>query len=263
MKLGKKYLFSVLFTTLFMIFITSLTIKHLYNNNNITKEEYLKLLLSDTYGDNFYINLVEMINRNFNPINIIELKEVKNNNFNLHNKIDITSPKVYIYNEINKEYEEEYNVKPNLFLATYLLSENLNNVGIESIFESNNIEQFSNNNNLSIEQSLNIFINDKKNTYPSIEYIINLGMSDTNYNTTIKIEDKRYALISLYANLENISFMNKLNSKLNEKYNGISKIYIDNSYNGSMKIDFGNKKNTMKEVLNSILVFSNIFMEVI
>ena len=264
MKLGKKYILSTILTLLFMIFITSITIKYLYNNSNITKDEYFELLLSDTYGDNFYIKLVETINKNFNPLNIIEMKEVTSTEFNLHNDISINNPSVYIYNtNMNDEYEEEYNVKPNVFLASFFLSENLNNLGVETIFENNDIEKFSKNNNLTIKESSNVFINDKLNNYPSIKYIINLGRTLSKNNTVVKINNKKYAVISLYANKENISLISDIHSKLNERYKGISKIYFEDSYNSSMNIDFGSNKNTMKEVLNSIEVFSNIFKEAI
>lgn len=264
MKLGKKnYLLKIIFTILFMTFICTFTISYLYKNNNITKEDYLKLLLSDTYGDDFYINLVEIINRNFNPLNIIEIDAVNVNSFNLYNKIDVTTPRVYIYSDYQtKEYKEEYNIKPTVHLATYLLSENLNNLGVETIFEDNSIEEFSKNNNLTIKESVDVFLNDKKNNYSSIKYIINLGRVDSKSNS-VKINNKKYAVISLYANEENISLITEFNTKLNEKYNGISKIYFDETYNNSINIDFGSKENTMKEVLNSIEVFSNIFVEVI
>ena len=63
MKLGKPkiVLLKVLGIVIFMCFITILTINHLYSTCNLTKNEYFNLLLSDTYGNNFYINLVEII----------------------------------------------------------------------------------------------------------------------------------------------------------------------------------------------------------
>ena len=105
MKLGKPkiVLLKVVGTVIFMCFITILTINYLYSTCNLTKNEYFNLLLSDTYGNNFYINLVEIINQNFKPLNIIEIKEKEYNTFSLVNtKID--DPIVYIYNsneEIN------------------------------------------------------------------------------------------------------------------------------------------------------------------
>ena len=246
-----------------MCFIMITTISYLYTTSNISKNDYFKLLLSDTYGNNFYINLVEIINKNFNPLNIIQLDEVKSNSFNLSNNIYMSDPIVYIYNaNQNYEYKEEYNINPSVIMTSFLLSNKLNESGVKSIFEENNINEFSKNNNMSHEDTLNLFINDKLNTYSSLKHIINIGRSDVRKSVII-INNKKYALISLYANEENITLLNKINTKLNEIYNGISKIYIDSEYNRFINIDFGGVNNSMKEVLNSVEVFSNIFKEVI
>lgn len=265
MKLGKRksFFINTILIFLFMCFIIVITISYLYSTTNISKNDYFKLLLSDTYGDNFYISLVEIINKNFNPLNIIELDEVKSNSFNLSNNIYISNPIVYIYNSNqNLEYKEEYNINPSVIMTSFLLNNKLNELGVNSIFEEDNIYEFSRNNNISHDETLNLFINDKLNKYSSLKYIINIGRSNDR-KSTITINNKKYAIISLYANEENITFLNKINTKLNEKYKGISKIYIDSEYNRFINTDFGGVNNSMKEVLNSIEAFSNIFKEVI
>lgn len=265
MKLGKKkiIILNILFIILFMIFISTFTVSYLYKTNNITKDEYFSLLLSDTYGDDFYIKLVEIINKNFNPLKVIEIPSVSANTFNLSNEINITQPIVYIYNEEKEDYKEEYNVKPNVLFSAYFLCNTLNEIGIQTIFEESNISEFSKNNNLNENESINLFISEKLNNYPSIKYVFNIGrVIDDKKNTTININNKDYALISLYTS-NNMSLITKLNSILNEKYNGISKIYYNNSYNNAVNIDFGGNENSMKEVYNSIEAFSQIFKEVI
>ena len=246
-----------------MCFIMVTTISYLYTTTNISKNDYFKLLLSDTYGDNFYISLVEIINKNFNPLNIIELGEVKSNSFYLSNNIYISNPVVYIYNSNQEQqYNEEYNINPSVVITSFLLNNKLNELGVSSIFEENDINEFSKNNSLNYDDTLNLFINDKLNTYSSLKYIINIGRSNER-KSAITINNKKYALISLYANEENITLLNKINTKLNERYKGISKIYIDSEYNRFINIDFGGVNNSMKEVLNSVDLFSNIFKEVI
>ena len=265
MKLGKRksIFIKTILAFLFMLFIVAITISFLYNSINITKNDYFKLLLSDTFGDNFYINLVEMINKNFNPLNVIELKEVNSNTFSLSNNIYVSNPIVYIYNSNqDKMYKEEYNINPSVMVASYLLSNKLNEFKIDSIFEDVNIKEFSSNNNLDINDAIDIIIKDKLNTYPSLKYIINIKISNDK-NTIVKIKDKKYALIKLYANKDNITLLNKLNTILNEKYKGISKIYVDNEYNSAINMDIGGINNSMKEVLNSIKVFSGALKEVI
>lgn len=265
MKLGKARFFFIktVLTFLFMLFITTLTTCYLYSTININKNDYLKLLLEDTYGDNFYVNLVEIINKNFNPLKLIEIKEVKSNNLNVSNSIYITKPAVYIYNSNqNQTYKKEYNIAPTVILSSYFLSNKLNEIGIDSIFEENDITLFSKNNNLNIEDTINLFIDDMQTTYPSLKYIINLAISNER-KSVLNIENKKYAQISLYANKDNISLINELNLRLNEKYKGISKVYIDNEYNRFINIEIGSFNNSIKEVINSIEVFSKVFKEVI
>lgn len=265
MKLGKrnKFFINAILTFLFMSFITIITINCLYSTSKIEKDDYFKLLLSDTYGDSFYFNIVEIINKNFNPLNVVELNEVSINTLNLYNSVYVSNPILYIYNENQYEtYKEEYNVNPTIFLASYFLNNKLNEIGIDTIFEENDIKKFADNNNLSMESASKIFINDKLNTYETLKYIVNVGISNEN-NSVVKINDKKYAVIGLYANENNISLLNKLNTKLNEKYRGISKIYLEDKYNRFINIDFGGTNNSIKEVLNSIDAFSECFKEVI
>ena len=147
-------------------------------------------------------------------------------------------------------------------IASFFLANSLNNLNINTMFEEININMFSKNNNIEKNETINILINEKKNAYSSLKYIINLGRSD-DISKRVKINNKMYAQISMYANESNIIFLNKLNACLNKKYSGISKIYIDNEYNSSINIDFGGSNTSIKEAINSIEVFSMCFKEVI
>ena len=181
MKLGRKkhFIISVIFFVVLLLFMTSTTISYLYQNNNITNEEYLKLLLSDGYGNTFYTNLVEILNKKFNPLNVIEMKEVMSNNFKLPNIVEINNPSVYIYTEnINDSYKEEYNKKPNLYLVSYFLTKSLVEKDINTVFEENNIHDFAKNNKIDINDAENMFINDKLNKYNTVKYIIKIGRKD-------------------------------------------------------------------------------------
>lgn len=250
MKQKKYFLLKTLLTFLFMSFIIIITICFLYNSINITKEEYFNLLLSDTYEKDLYIKIVETINKYFNPFNIIELNIVESNTFNLSNEY-IDSPEIYIINNNQTNtYKEEYNVIPTIIYTSYFLSNRLNELNINTIFEENKI-----NNN----EEYNLYLNEKKEIYKSIKYIFNINIS--NSNTKVKC-DKNYAIINLYAQ-NNIEFISKLNTKLNEKCSGISNIYILNKDDDVINIDIGNVNNSMKEVFNSVNLFSIALKEVI
>lgn len=254
MKLGKRrIIIAKVFLILFLIFISvTLTISYLYSLSAINKDLYFKLLVNDIYGNNFYVKLVETISNKLNPLNFIE---INNNNFNLENRL-VINPKIYIYSISNLKYQKEYNVDSNMILLDYYLSEELNNLGISSIYEDNDIKLFSKNNNISTIDALNIFKSDKMENY-NLDYIIEIGMKK---HSNCK---GKYAKIYLYANESNFKFVSKLNSLLNKKVDGISNIYISNENNEILKIDIGGSNNYMSEAIKSVKILSNSFYEVI
>ena len=104
---GRKHiLLKPLLVLVFMFFICYMTIEYLSNNIEISNEEYVRLLLSDSYkskDSNFYYNVISFFTDKFNPkemLNIPENKEVKIKNkfVSNPNKKIITDPVLYIYN---------------------------------------------------------------------------------------------------------------------------------------------------------------------
>ncbi len=252
MKLKKYFLFKTLLTFLFMLIVFITTICYLYNTININKDDYFKLLLTDTYGYNFYIKIVEIINEYLNPFNIIELNEVEVNSFNLSNEY-VDYPLIYIINS-NQEsvYKEEYNITPTVLYTSYFLSNKLNEFNINTIFEENKINN---------KEEYNLYINEKKETYKSLKYIFNININNNKKN--IINCDKRYAVINMYVSDKNIELISKVSSNLNKMCFGISKIYVDYEYDDVINIDFGGINNSMKEVVNSVNLFSYVLKEVI
>jgi len=262
MKLGKKKIILVkMFIVMFlMIFIFISTISYLYLYNNISSEEYLKLLMSDSYGNNLYTYIVEIISNKLNPLKLIDI-EVNNRKYDLSNRI-VDSPIIYIYNKnTTVTYKTEYNNYNNAELSSYYLCENLNDVNVSCLFLNSDINSFALNNNISIDETINLFKSNALNNYKSIEYIIELGID--NINDKIRYEDKNYALISFYANKDNILVISKLNSILNKYIDGISKIYYVDEYDNTIKVNIGTKNSNMSDVVRSIKLLSDSFKEVI
>ena len=99
--------------------------------------------------------------------------------------------------------------------------------------------------------------------------------------TTVTINEKDYATILFIVGLENknyqenLSFTEKINNKLNEKYPNLSKgIYkkegegVNGVYNQDFSprtilVEMGGPENSIEEVLNTSLAFSDCFLEVI
>lgn len=259
-KLKKSLIFKIFITTLYMIISCLVTILYLYKTINLTNEEYLKLILNDSYGNNFLNSLVNIIYDKFNFMDFIEFE---NKTFNTPNVVN-DNPLIFIYNKNQlQNYQIDYNIKPNVMVASYLLSNKLNNLDINNIVLDTNLENFSLNNNISIDKSLEIFINDVKVNYSSIKYFFDIGRSDySRFKTTISFNNNKYAKINFYVSKKDFSFVYELNKELNKNINGISNIYIINEYiNNVIKIEIGGSSNTIKEVSNTINILSNIIKE--
>ena len=168
------------------------------------------------------------------------------------------------------------------------------NAGLINIFNNNNfgvyveeasIKEILNNNNWSYSYSYlasRTLLEQRKKEIPSLKYFIDLHRDSlTKDKTTVIINDKKYAkllfIVGLEHNnyLENLEFTEKINNKLNEKYPTLSKgIYkkggagVNGIYNQDFSkytilLEVGGYQNTPVEVLNSLIAFSDCFMEVI
>lgn len=201
------------------------------------------------------------------------------------NKIDEQNPLIYLYNSHQLENYNNYNLEiygitPNVLMASYLLKEKLNERGLSTIVEDTNLTEFITLNNWSYNNSYKasrIFLLDKKNTYPSLKYFIDIHRDSVNKNiTTTTINGKVYAKILFVVGLEhnnykeNISNVEKINDIANKYYPGLSRgIYkkegpgVDGIYNqdissNSILIELGGVDNNIDEVLNTTEAISNI-----
>ena len=234
--------------------MTSITISLLYKNINISTEEYLKLVFNNDYDSNFIDAFVEFVSNVFSPTKLIE---INNKNFDLSNDNLLNEVDIYIYNSNQKStYKKEYNINPTVYIASYYMSNELNKLGINTLFETRDINTFSSNNNISIIDTINLF----KDEYKA-KYKIDIGRS--NYNNDIKYNGIVYSGISLYANKYNISLITDLNNILNKNIDGISKIYFGDEYNRDIKIDVGGKNSNMKDIIRTVKILSLSLKEAI
>ena len=225
------------------------------------------------------------------PVEIVydeENEEVEldlNNYIEDPNPVDINNPRVYIYNSHQLEgYSssnfEEYNITPNVMMASYLLKEKLNKQGISTIVETSSITDFLTINGWNYASSYNasrFYLLDTMNKYPSLELIIDLHRDSINKNlSTVTINNKNYAKVLFVVGLEhsnyepNLNLANKLNEIINSKYPGLSRGIIKKSgagvngiYNQDVApyvvlIECGGFENSIEEVMNTIEALSNI-----
>lgn len=204
------------------------------------------------------------------------------------NPVDINNPRVYIYNTHQLEaYSsanfEEYNITPNVMMASYLLKEKLNKLGISTMVETSNITDFLSINGWDYASSYKasrFYMLDAVNKYNSLELLIDLHRDAINKNlSTVEINGKSYAKVLFvvgldYENYEpNLNLANKLNEMIKLKYPGLSRgvmkkkgsgvngIYNQDVADHVILIECGGMENSIEEVMNTVDVLSTIIYE--
>lgn len=314
-KVKKKNKYKLLVLTIFFYLIFSYTFYNSFKNNkSISNKEFITFLLNN--GNANFVNnykLPKIINNTISYILKIDLKkpytifnenilgyqenikeeeysnldELKEVSYYMEdpNKVDIKNPLVYIYNShqlenYNNNELQIYGITPNVLMASYLLKEKLNQKGISTIVEDTNLTEFLELNNWNYSMSYRasrIFMLDKKNTYNSLKYYIDIHRDSIKKEaSTITINNKKYAKILFVIGLEhknyqkNLDLATNINNLFNKHYKGLSRGIlkkegknVDGIYNqdispNTMLIEVGGVDNTIEEVLNTINAISDI-----
>ena len=210
MKLKKKKSIKIFIIPLliyFLILIINILIKDIKLNNN---EKFIKKLLNET---NFYFNddeeekLFDIFNLNLKqPISIIDkvfayedTKEAQAFAY-IQNSV-VSNPKVYIYStHPNESYlgekVEGYDLDNNIILASIMLQEKLNSLGVETLVEERSVNNYLKDNNLEFVdsyQATRTFLKEKLIKY-DFDLIIDLHRdATTKEKTTASVDGKDYA----------------------------------------------------------------------
>lgn len=206
------------------------------------------------------------------------------------NPTSIIEPIVYIYNSHQLEnYDssnyEAYNITPNVMMASYMMREKLNELGIPTIVEDSNITEYINMNNWNYNYSYlasRYFIDNKIKEYPSLRYFIDIHRDSIKKDSsTVSVDNNNCAKVLFVVGLEhqdykyNLDLANKFNSKIIEKYPNLSRgvitkegknvngIYNQDVSHNAMLIEIGGYENKIEEVSNTIDILSNILKEII
>ena len=268
-------------------------------NANFVNEYKIPSLINNTFLYIFKIDFTKpytLLNENiigFNETtyndtddysNLEELKQISYY-INDPNKTNIKKPIVYIYNShqlenYNNENLQIYGITPNVLMASYLLKEKLNQKKIPTIVEETNLAEFLELNNWNHSMSYRasrIFMLDKKNTYDSLVYYIDIHRDSIKKEaSTITINNKKYAKILFVVGLENKNYQKNLtlatniNNLFNKYYKGLSRgilkkegqnvngIYNQDISPNAMLIEVGGVDNNIEEVLNTINAISEV-----
>lgn len=253
---------------------------------NIDFTNPISLLNNSIFASNNTLDNTKKVNLDHNDdySNLEELKKVSEY-IEDPNPVDEENPIVYIYNthqleNYNSKNLDIYGITPNVLMASYILKEKLNKLGIPTIVEDTNISDFLNINGWDYSSSYKatrLLILDKKNKYSSLKYFIDLHRDSVNKDiTTTNIDGKSYAKILFVIGLEhenyeeNIKTASDINDLINKYYPTLSRgIYkkegagVDGIYNqdlsgNSILIELGGVDNNIEEVFNTIEALSKV-----
>ncbi|MCI9233770.1 MAG: hypothetical protein HFH08_04130 [Bacilli bacterium] len=199
-------------------------------------------------------------------------------------------PRVYIYSTHYKEsYSatnlEDYNITPNVKMASMLLKEKMNKLGVSTVVEEADLGDFMAVNNWNHSRSYEAsryFVKDALTKNPNLELIIDLHRDAVSKkSSTVEIDGTSYAKILFVCGKENpnyeknLELMNKLNQKIKEKYPGLTRgvmTHEGKGYNGVYNQDLspniillecGGNENNIGEVTNTLTLIAPIIVEML
>ncbi len=249
---------------------------------------FIKNLLKENVTSPKYI-IYNGLNKIVEKNNLSVFSNIKRDNYDYNESkseyvIDpeptkVTSPIVYLYNthqleEYNSEAVYDYSVKPNVLIASYILRENLNNLGINTIVETNNVKEYLNNNGMNYNDSYHAteyFAREAQKQNPTIKYLIDIHRDAAPLDVTYKeINEKPYARVLLVTGMghtkaeNNVGFAEKLNEIIEKNYSGLSRgilrsdeepiygIYNPDLDGKTVLIEVGGEYNKIEEVNNTM-----------
>ncbi|MBP3765958.1 MAG: stage II sporulation protein P [Bacilli bacterium] len=288
----KLYLYIFIIVSLFFIFNFISNIKLTHSN-----EEFIRYMLNDSnyYKKYEHKNYLKYITKYLLNIDMEKPKKILESVFNYkesNNKIESLNyvmnekdPIIYIYNthdteEYNSNYLYDYDITPNVKMASFLLEGLLKKEGINTIVEENSMKEYLNNNNLAYSESYQAsryYLEEKLKKYPNLKLIIDLHRdSIPKDRSTISINGINYAktLFVVGENNEhfkdNYNLSNTLNDIIKNKYPNISRGVLTKTGTGIrgrfnqdlssniVLIECGGSDNTIDEVMNTMVALKDM-----
>lgn len=281
------------FLVLLLVFFITLYIAFKYvvsMNIEISSKDIVNYLLHD-YKSEDIVNesISKRLNNVFKLDSLLGMKLVNKGKDESVVKIS-NKPLVYIYNthqteEYSKTTLAEYSVNPNVSIVDYIMEDVFRKNGIISLVEERSITEVRKLNNWNYAgcyKASRVLMEDAKKNNDSLKYFIDIHRDSLSHDkTTVTIGENSYAKIIFLIGLENpnyeenLKFSEYINSKINDKYPGLSKgIYkkggpgVNGVYNQDFSkytilIEVGGEENTTTEVMNTTVAISEILKEVI
>lgn len=284
----RKIIYLIIFVFLIYLLKFYVVKIKLINSN----EKLLNSIFSDMNNTSVN-NLINYVNENiFNsPLYFLEsqlkYKKEENKAVNLIYK-EKEKPIIYIYNshqgeQYSYKYLEEYNIIPNVLMASYMLSEKLSDLGINTIVEENNILEYMDKNNLDHSGSYiasRYFLENVMKKNNNIDLYIDLHRDAISHDASyININGKDCAKVLFVIGLEyntyqdNLKIVEQLNNIINNKYPNLSRgimkkkgYGVNGVYNQDLApnvilIEIGGHENNIDEVNNTLDLIAEVLRE--
>lgn len=198
-------------------------------------------------------------------------------------KTEVQEPIVYIYNTHQTEgYQRSnnasYNITPSVLMAGYILRESLNDLGIPTLVETNDITEVLRIHNWKYKYSYaasKILLQDAMEKNKSLKYFIDLHRDSMSHEiTTTQIENKSYAKVlfvigkdheNYEQNLKMATAINDYIKNINPKLtrgislkggSGVNGIYNQDISPNAILIELGGQYNNITEINNTISILS-------
>lgn len=197
--------------------------------------------------------------------------------------VKVNEPILYIYNThqtegYQKSNNASYNITPSVLMASYILRESLNDLGIPSMVETNDIAELLRVHNWKYSYSYaasKILLEDAIKKNPGLTYFIDIHRDAMSYDiTTTTIGDKKYAKVLFVIGKDNPEYEKnlKMAESINEYIKGINPnltrgisqkggsgvngIYNQNISPNAILIELGGQYNNITEVNNTLNILA-------
>ena len=243
------------------------------NKKRSTHNTILDLLLENTIGKEKLENSQDF------P------KDIKQEYIEDQERPNLSYPILYIYNThqaeqytINAKSEED--IIPTVMLASYYLREKMNKLGIQTMVETERINEVLRNQGWDYSSSYlvsRLLLKNAKETYPSLKYYIDLHRDSIARDLSIiERQGKTYAKVLFVVGTDydnyfvNLNFAKYISESLNKKVENLSRgiltkggsqvngVYNQDFSSHMLLIELGGEYNTIEEIKNTIDVLAEV-----
>lgn len=296
-----KFRYKMLFS-ISIVFVSFLCIFHLLYNKFLVKIDNEMLInhlvdynLNTKKTNNVFYDIVNLNSTNFLLKYTLGVDTIREDEEELASGVEagyiedpydakVKEPILYIYNThqtegYQKSNNASYNITPSVLMASYILRESLNDLGIPSMVETNDIAELLRVHSWKYSYSYaasKILLEDAIRKNPSLVYFIDLHRDSMSYDiTTTTIDDKKYAKVLFVIGKDNPNYeknlkmaetINEYIKNVNPKLtrgisqkggSGVNGIYNQNISPNAILIELGGQYNNITEINNTLSILAD------